>query len=96
MNIDRIASSVTAKVVGEFDQGLRNFVRLATKWGGILPSLITSVGGTATRPDFADPFLVTDPFRVSPGFQIVLLGLRLLAVSGTSILFRDSNDLRMC
>lgn len=95
--IDRIASSVTEMVASEFDQGLRNLVRRPTKWGGILPSLIISVGVTATRADFADPFLVTDPFRVSPGLQIVvLLGLRLLAASGASILLRDSNDLLIC
>lgn len=96
MPIDRIPRSVIVNVASEFDQGLRNFVRRATKWGGILSSLIISAGFTGTRPDFADPFLATDPFRASPGFQIVLLGLRLLAVSGTSILFRDSNDLLMC
>lgn len=98
-----IASAVMLKVRNEFDHALRNRALRPLNWAGILSPGRPSTGLTLITVDFGRELLLVWPLPLdsvavpgSPGFQ---LDLRLLAVSGTSMLERFervSKDLRVC
>lgn len=87
------------KVRIEFDQMLRNRDLRPVKVAGILSSVRPSRPATLITADFSESSFVwplpfdSDAVPGSPGFQ---LDLRLLAVSGTSMLERVSKDFRVC
>ena len=98
-----MASAVMLKVRNEFDHALLNRDLRPLNCAGILSSGRPSTGLTLITVDFGRESLLVWPLPFdsdavpgSPGFQ---LDLRLLAVSGTSMLERFervSKDLRVC
>jgi hypothetical protein len=96
--IDKTAIAVVASVSKEVDHGLRIFDRLAcNRESAILSIAATSSEGTLMTVDSKVLSLSKEALRASRGFQLVLLGLPLLAVAGLfSVLFRRSSTGVMC
>ena len=92
--IDRIANAVVTKVRRDVAQGFRNLDRrVCNRESGILSTMVPSTGGTVMTVDCRPLSVSKEPFCASAGFQFVLLGLRLLAVTGLfSVLLRLSSS----
>jgi len=91
--IERTANAVVTRVRRDVAQGFRNLDRrVFNRESGILSTAVPSTGGTVMKVDCKTLFGSNEPFRASVGFQFVLLGLRLLAVTDLfSVLLRLSS-----
>ena len=96
--IDKTATAVVTSVSNDVDHGLRIIDRFAcNRESAILSIAATSSEGTLMTVDCKILPLSKEALRASTGFQLVLLGLPLLAVRGLfSVLFRRSSTGVIC